>query len=346
MFPESVERNDLERALMRRRKDYIGGRAIRCGAQPVCCGHTPPIAGHQPREPILRHRRDQVISDSPLVLEKLGRDDRTDRVASEVLRTGVAAPVTKEAGHRVGATGRELSAQDVDVGHRTSIAAAAAGEPNQAGAPFDNPVFAVSVTNMESGVEQRRRYRMVARAEATAALRQRILDSTERLFEQSASDRFSLEDVAAGASTTVQTVLRHFGSKDQLLRAAIARAMDRVRDERMQAPVGDVPGAVGNLVEHYEDRGDMVLRWLAEEDRNAFMHEVLDHGRAFHREWVAQTFAPLLEQAKGTAKRRRLAQLVAITDVYVWKLFRRDMQLSRQQAQAAIIELIEALEAP
>ena len=198
---------------------------------------------------------------------------------------------------------------------------------------------------MESGTRKRRGYRMVARAEATAALRERIVDSAERLFEELASDRFSLEDVAAGAGTTVQTVLRHFGSKDQLLRATMARGMDRVRDERMQAPVGDVPGAVRNLVEHYEDRGEMVMRWLAEEDRNPFMHEILDNGREFHHEWVTQTFAPQLERTRGAAgRRRRLAQLVAITDVYVWKLLRRDMRLSRQQTHAAIIELIEALE--
>jgi AcrR family transcriptional regulator len=186
---------------------------------------------------------------------------------------------------------------------------------------------------------------MVARAQASAALRERIIDSTERLFEELASDRFSLEDVAAGAGTTVQTVLRHFGSKDQLLRATMARGMDRVRQARMQAPVGNVSAAVLNLVEHYEGLGDMVLRWLAEEDRNPFMHEVLDHGREFHHEWVAQTFAPQLQRATGAAKRRRVAQLVAITDVYVWKLLRRDLQLSRRQTEAAIIELIEALEA-
>lgn len=185
---------------------------------------------------------------------------------------------------------------------------------------------------------------MVARAQASAVLRERIVDSTQRLFEESASDRFSLEDVAAGAATTVQTVLRHFGSKDELLWATMSRAMDRVREERMQAPVGDVPAAVRNLVEHYEGRGDMVLRWLAEEDRNPFMHEIVDRGRAFHHEWVAQTFAPQLAQSTGAAKRRRMAQLVAITDVYVWKLLSRDMALSRPQTQAAIIEMIEALE--
>jgi AcrR family transcriptional regulator len=186
---------------------------------------------------------------------------------------------------------------------------------------------------------------MVARAEASAALRERIIDSTEQRFEELASDHFSLEDVAAGAGTTVQTVLRHFGSKDQLLRATMGRGMDRVRHERMQAPVGDVAGAVRNLVEHYEDRGDMVLRWLAEEGRNPFMHEILDRGREFHHEWVAETFAPQLQRASAAARRRRLAQLVAVTDVYVWKLLRRGMALSRQQTQAAIIELIEALEA-
>ena len=74
------------------------------------------------------------------------------------------------------------------------------------------------------------------------------------------------------------------------------------------------------------------------------MHEILDRGRDFHHEWVAQTFAPQIERVASAAKRRRLAQLVAITDVYVWKLLRRDMRLSRQQVQAAIIELIEALE--
>jgi AcrR family transcriptional regulator len=197
---------------------------------------------------------------------------------------------------------------------------------------------------MESGAAERRGYRMVARAAATAALRERIVDSTQRLFEELASDRFSLEDVAAGAGTTVQTVLRHFGSKDELLQATMDRGMNRIREQRMQAPVGDVPGAVRNLVEHYEDRGDMVIRWLAEEERHPFMHEVLDHGRDFHHKWVAQTFAPQLERVAGAARRRRLAQLVAITDVYVWKLLRRDMQLSRRQTEAAIIELIDGLE--
>ena len=196
---------------------------------------------------------------------------------------------------------------------------------------------------MEIGTHQRRGYRMVARAEATAATRERILNSTDRLFLSLASDGFSLEDVAEGAGTTVQTVLRHFGSKELLLRAGIDRASERIGRERMQAPVGDVLGAVANVVDHYEAHGDTVMRLLGEE-RNPVLREVVDRGRAFHHEWVEHTFAPQLQQLRGKARRRRLAQLVAMTDVYVWKLLRRDMQLSRAQTQAAIVELIERLE--
>ncbi len=56
------------------------------------------------------------------MFQKLGGDDSADRVAPEVLGTGVAAPIAKEAGDRIGAAGGEFSAQDVHVGHVASIA--------------------------------------------------------------------------------------------------------------------------------------------------------------------------------------------------------------------------------
>jgi AcrR family transcriptional regulator len=198
---------------------------------------------------------------------------------------------------------------------------------------------------MEMATAARRRdYRMVARAQAQAATSERILDSTDRLFFDSASDRFSLEDVAAGAGTTVQTVLRHFSSKKLLLRACMDRAMESVRRERAETVIGDVADAVRNVVRHYEERGDLVLRWLAEEGRNPFLREVVERGRELHREWVATAFAPQLSSMSGARRQSRLAQLVALTDVYMWKLLRRDMRLSRARTRAAIVQMIEGLE--
>ena len=40
---------------------------------------------------------------------------------------------------------------------------------------------------------------------------------------------------------------------------------------------------------------------------------------------------------------RRLAQLVAVCDVYTWKLLRRDAGLSRDQTELAIVELLNPL---
>jgi AcrR family transcriptional regulator len=196
----------------------------------------------------------------------------------------------------------------------------------------------------------KREYRMMVRADAALATRERILDAVDALFLGSLGDGlaldFSLEDIARGANTTVQTVLRHFGSKELLIQTAARRVAERVDRERALAPVGDVPGAVRNLVGHYERYGDLVVCMLAEEHRSKALRELTDRGRGIHREWVARTFAPQLDALRGVVHRRRVAQLVAVCDVYVWKLLRRDMKLGRRQVEAALIELVEGLETP
>lgn len=184
---------------------------------------------------------------------------------------------------------------------------------------------------------------MTARADAATATRDRILDAAGGLFWRALGESSSLEDVAKSAGTTVQTVLRHFGSKDGLMEAALRRASEGVRKEREAAPVGDVPGAVHNLMEHYERYGDMVMRMLAEEHRIPLLHKGIEHGREVHREWTARTFGPQLSELDGAARERRMAQLVAICDVYVWKVLRRDMKLGVTQTESALIEIVEGV---
>ncbi len=122
VLAESIERNDLEGTLVSGREDDVGRGAIQVRSQPVGRSHAPPIARPEPRKTVLRHRRDEVVADPLLVLEKFGGDHGADRVAAEVLRTGATAAVTEEAGHGVGATRREGSSQHVEFGHPSSIA--------------------------------------------------------------------------------------------------------------------------------------------------------------------------------------------------------------------------------
>jgi AcrR family transcriptional regulator len=189
---------------------------------------------------------------------------------------------------------------------------------------------------------KRRPYRMRARAESAAATGERILDAAIDVFWEQPAD-FSLERVARRAGVSVRTVIRRFGGTEGLMTAAAERETDRVERHRAEAPVGDVSGAVRVLVEHYEELGERVLLMLAEENRKPELREIVDQGRSRHAAWCERVFAPALARLRGRARDRRLAQLVAVCDVYTWKLLRGDRGLTRRETEAALVELLEPL---
>jgi AcrR family transcriptional regulator len=192
-----------------------------------------------------------------------------------------------------------------------------------------------------AGSEAKRPYRMTARAEAAAATGRRILQAVVELHTERFHDQVTLEDVADRAGVTAQTVLRRFGSKEQLLTAAAEQVQADVRRQRWQAPVGDVSAAVENLLDHYEEQGRGVLRLLAQEERVPQFHTIIQQGRQGHREWVQHVFGPFLHAASQPAVLE--TQLVALTDVYVWKLLRLDTGLDRGQTRAALLGMIHAV---
>jgi AcrR family transcriptional regulator len=184
---------------------------------------------------------------------------------------------------------------------------------------------------------------MGARATSAAATGERILDATAEAFWERPSEHVSLDEVARRAGVSVQTVIRRFGGRDGLVAAATERESRRVQAERDPATVADALGAVGQLVTHYEAMGDRVLAMLAEEVRNPALRGIAESGRRFHRAWCESVFASTLAGITGATRERRLAQLVAICDVYTWKLLRRDAGLDRRETELALQELLEPL---
>jgi AcrR family transcriptional regulator len=158
------------------------------------------------------------------------------------------------------------------------------------------------------------------------------------------SAEFTLDRVATMSGVTVQTVLRVFGSKQALILAAIG-TFRQSEEPRFVGPSGAITAVIARLYDDYEEIGDRVIRMLADEFHIPGFSEMTAIGRQKHREWVTAAFAEQLAAHPARKRTRVLTALIAATDVYVWKLLRRDMQLSRQQTRAAIIELIEALEA-
>ncbi len=189
----------------------------------------------------------------------------------------------------------------------------------------------------------KRAYRMQARARTTEATRASILDAAETACEELSFDEITLAEIATRADVSVQTVLRHFETRDKLLMASLLHAGSKIPPDRQAVPVGDLDEIVNVLTHHYEQFGDRILRLLAEEDHEPAARQLTDLGRAFHREWCKQAFSPVLEDLSGATQERRIAQFVATTDIYVWKLLRHDQGLSRRQTKLAIRELLEPL---
>jgi AcrR family transcriptional regulator len=183
---------------------------------------------------------------------------------------------------------------------------------------------------------------MVARAEAAAATRRRVLGAAWRHFSERPYEDVRLADVAAEAGVTVQTLHAHFGTKDRLFVAAWRQAIGPEGARRDAAPAGDVRAALRLLYDSYELQGDAALYLLAEEHRIPAVREMTDAGRAWHRDWVERTFAPLLTGLSRAERERRLVAMVVATDILVWKLLRREMGLGRQKAEQIVTEMVTA----
>jgi AcrR family transcriptional regulator len=149
------------------------------------------------------------------------------------------------------------------------------------------------------------------------------------------------DEVASCARTSVQTVLRHFGSRDRLLDEAVKLASAEVVEER-RTPVGDASAAVRTIVAHYERRGDFVLKLLSQES-NPRIAAVVGPGKVLHRTWVGQVFQPQLDARPGADRDALIDLLVVATDVYAWKLLRRDRGLDRPTTQARMLALVTAI---
>jgi AcrR family transcriptional regulator len=179
---------------------------------------------------------------------------------------------------------------------------------------------------------------MGARAKAAQATGQAIIAAARALFTERPYDQVSLPVIAERAGVTAQTVLRRFGSKEELFAAAAEERSGQIRADREAARPGDLT----HLVANYERWGDEQAYLLAQEARVAAIRVITDAGRRYHRDWVTRAYGPALAQLDPATRRRKLALLTVVTDLVTWRLLRRELGLSRDQTTAAISELVDA----
>lgn len=115
------------------------------------------------------------------------------------------------------------------------------------------------------------------------------------------------------------------------MEAASFEGAQRAVVEERRTPVGDVGAAVRVIVDHYERRGDQALLMLAQEGYQPQMARITGQGKALHRAWVQEVFAPQISETDDDEELTNL--LVVATDVYTWKLLRRDRGLGHGRTE-------------
>jgi AcrR family transcriptional regulator len=183
-----------------------------------------------------------------------------------------------------------------------------------------------------------RTYNNSHRSRLAAETTERIAETTELLLAGRPIGEVTLQAIADGAGVTVQTVLRHHGSRDGCLDAVWERLLARIDSQRGRTPPGDVDAALAALLEHYETEGRLILNLLAQEETDLIVRSAVQQGRDYHRAWVERVLAPRIT----SADREAVDALVAATDLYVWKLLRLDLGRSRKATFQVLRRLVHS----
>lgn len=182
-----------------------------------------------------------------------------------------------------------------------------------------------------------RTYRMRARQDAVAETRDRILSAAYELWMERPYDQVSIGAIARGAGVSRQTVIRQFGTKDELAFAVVDWQKPH-EDAFRASETGDVDGAIARLVGRYETMGDANVRVLELEGRFPAIDYLLEVSRAGHRAWIERTLMP-----GATDDEQLVDALYATTDVTLWKLLRRDLGRSREDTEAVVLRLVRGV---
>jgi AcrR family transcriptional regulator len=184
-----------------------------------------------------------------------------------------------------------------------------------------------------------RAYSMTNRAAKADETRARIRACAIELYCERPAEDFTLDEVAKRAGVTVRTILRAYPSKDELVYAAVLGLADGGVYLKPLSP-GDVRAAVSAYFDIYESIGDLVMQRLNDERRLPGLKPLLDKGRASHHAGLREVFAPQLAARRGAERAALFNMLVVLTDIYVWKVLRRDLSLGRKAAEALVRRMI------
>ncbi|MGC9342377.1 MAG: TetR/AcrR family transcriptional regulator [Bacteroidales bacterium] len=190
---------------------------------------------------------------------------------------------------------------------------------------------------------QTRSYNMTRRAQSAAETSENIIRSVLALWKDKPIHEITLESVAEKSGVTIRTILRKFGSRDGLIEACLGHDASTIIEERINAPIGDIDGILKALISNYEKMGEAGIRTIYLENELKEAKDIGEKGRRVHREWCARVFAPFLPDPGHKEYELRLSAFVTATEIYLWKLLRKDMGYDINKTFEVFKMLVEGL---
>ena len=181
---------------------------------------------------------------------------------------------------------------------------------------------------------------MERRSANAAATKARVHAVATALYAERPQD-FALKTVAARAGTSVQTILRIYGSKAALVETLLAAS--RAKTIGPNGLPDNLVTTIRARYTEYEKNGDGPNGHITNGQRDPAAAKQAEVARQSHRAWVEEVFSGKLGTQASLADQARLFGLIVATDISVWRLLRRDFGLYRRAAEAVVIGIIQSL---
>ena len=178
-----------------------------------------------------------------------------------------------------------------------------------------------------------------------------VLDAINEMFAEGDLDP-SPDDVARRVGLSPRSVYRYFDDREALVRAAIDRHLDGVRDLSLIPDIGN--GALGDRIERFlacrirlhDAIGATARASRVRATTDAIVREQLELTRRALREQIEKHFATELRALPAPVRRARVAAIDALCELESLDHYRRHRGFSSIETRALLLDALPTLLRP
>lgn len=191
--------------------------------------------------------------------------------------------------------------------------------------------------------QQKKSYSANIQIEIKSHTNKRILAAVKALAMEYWLDEITLFQIAEKANVSIQTLFRHFGSREQLIQHAVSLISSEIMAQHAIPEEVSVQSIVSNLIDYYELNGQWIIRLRSQAERLAKYEEFQAGWQESHHKWIQNSFAIYLQALTTVSKNELEDTLFGLTDVHFWYVYCHELRKSKQELNLIWIRILRSL---